>query len=402
MDPYSLPPAGGDLPGYNPVRWQRAATLCALAALALYFLWRVRDVLVPFIVAFFLAGVEEPFVIAPLDPLVIRLQRNGWTRARAVATIYLAVFLVIVAVLLWIAPLALNQVENLTQNADSYGQAILRQSDRWFAHYKGPLSMLHVSTNPLRDRAGPVTHAVAAALDTVKGSVLAAAGSMIWIIIIPLSLFYFLLDFQGIRARLVALAPPQYQASILKMSAEVVEIFSAYFRSLAVVCALYGITATILFSLLGLRYGLFLGIAAGVLYAVPYVGPATTTLAAAVIALTMNPVVVAHTSITVGQVPYAILVVVVYLAMHVTFDYGITPRLVGGSVGLHPLVNIFALMCGATLFNVWGMLLAVPVAASIQMLLLYFFPRLMEKPLPLPAADPAPDEEVRAEVARSQ
>jgi predicted PurR-regulated permease PerM len=67
--------------------------------------------------------------------------------------------------------------------------------------------------------------------------------------------------------------------------------------------------------------------------------------------------------------------------MHVSFDYVLTPRVVGGSVGLHPLVNVFALMAGATLFGVWGMLLAVPVAASLQMILIYFFPKLAEKPL---------------------
>jgi predicted PurR-regulated permease PerM len=66
----------------------------------------------------------------------------------------------------------------------------------------------------------------------------------------------------------------------------------------------------------------------------------------------------------------------VFLAIHVTFDYVITPRVVGGSVGLHPIVNVFALMAGATLFGVWGMLLAVPVAASIQKLLLKFYPGL--------------------------
>jgi predicted PurR-regulated permease PerM len=63
---------------------------------------------------------------------------------------------------------------------------------------------------------------------------------------------------------------------------------------------------------------------------------------------------------------------------------------VGGSVGLHPVVNIFALMCGATLFGVWGMLLAVPVAASVQMTLIYFYPKLSQRaPSTAPAALPA-------------
>ena len=69
-----------------------------------------------------------------------------------------------------------------------------------------------------------------------------------------------------------------------------------------------------------------------------------------------------------------------FLVMHFCFDYGITPRIIGKSVGLHPLLNIFALMVGATYFGIYGMLLAVPVAACVQMVLLYFFPHLGDNP----------------------
>ena len=171
---------------------------------------------------------------------------------------------------------------------------------------------------------------------------------------------------------------------------EIVEIFSQYARSLAKVCVLYGICAAMIFYWLGLRHALLIGIAAGIFYAVPYVGPALTVASSGIIALTMNPVQIYPTSLVLPPVVYAVLVVICFVVMHVTFDYVITPRLVGGSVGLHPLVNVFALMCGATLFGVWGMLLAVPVAASVQLLLVYFVPKLAEKPpLPTPTATAA-------------
>ena len=223
-------------------------------------------------------------------------------------------------------------------------------------------------------------------LKSVEAAAVGLAGQVLWIIIIPLSLFYFLMDYQALRTKLISLAPARYQENLDKMSLEVVEIFSTYVRSLGIVCAAYGAAATVLFFILGLKYALFLGIAAGVLYAVPYVGPAVAIGSAAFTALLMNPVVIVPTSITLSPMAHAILVVFLFVAVHFTFDYGVTPKVVGGSVGLHPLVNIFALMCGATLFGVWGMLLAVPVAASIQMLLIYFFPKLAEKPAPLAQA----------------
>jgi predicted PurR-regulated permease PerM len=73
-------------------------------------------------------------------------------------------------------------------------------------------------------------------------------------------------------------------------------------------------------------------------------------------------------------------VVVIALVVQNVFDQILYPRIVGGSVGLHPVASIFALMSGATLFGIWGMLLAVPVAASIQIIIMYFFPKVRMAP----------------------
>ena len=98
----------------------------------------------------------------------------------------------------------------------------------------------------------------------------------------------------------------------------------------------------------------------------PYVGPVLAVIGALCVATVMQK-----------GAGFVILTVILFLVMHFAFDYGVTPRVVGGSVGLHPLVNIFALMAGATAFGVWGMLLAVPVAASILRIVDVLYPSLL-------------------------
>lgn len=362
------------------VRRQRQAAARLFTALVglgavLYLLWRIRDVLPPFLIAFFLASL--------LDPVVTNLQRRGVSRGRAVASIYALVFMGIVLIILLIVPPFLAQIQDLAANSKQYSRTFTATADRWYDEYSALLQNLGMKQRPsefLNDKSGPLADAAAKALDTVKGVIVGLAGQVLWLVIIPLALFYFLMDFQAIRAKLIHLLPLRHRANVDRMSQEIVEIFGAYTRGLAKVCALYGTCAVILFYLLGLNYALFLGLAAGVLYAVPYAGPALTLLGVIVVALTMGK-----------TVAFTIFIALLLVAMQLSFDYGLTPRIVGGSVGLHPLVNIFALMCGATLFGIWGMLLAVPVAASLQMLLVYFFPRLAEKPLVAPVAPPAPD-----------
>ena len=118
-------------------------------------------------------------------------------------------------------------------------------------------------------------------------------------------------------------------------------------------------------------------------YAVPYVGQLGTSTVVGAVCYSMP----AHRAL--GLLPvathspaYVVGVILFIIGLGVVFDQIIYPRVVGGSVGLHPVVSIFAITAGATLFGVPGVLLAVPVAASIQVVLMCSFPRLSERRRP--------------------
>lgn len=398
MDSNLLPgSAGGRWAFLARIRWQRAVTIVLLVGIALHFLWQVRDILPPFLIAFFLAAL--------LDPVVTNLQKKGLSRVKAVASIYLMVLLFLVLAILWVGPLAFRQMRELAESTSNLTGQLTATADAWYAENHKILHALGMKEKPsvfLSDRSGPVAEAARGVLDSVKTTLIGLAGQVLWILIIPLSLFYFLMDFHRMRAKIISFVPAKHRSHVDKVSQEVVEIFSDYVRGLSKVCALYGCAFIGIFYVLGLRYALFLGITAGFMYAVPYVGPALTFSSATLIALTMGK--------TTG---YVVLVVALCLVTHITFDYVITPRIVGGSVGLHPVLNIFALMAGATVWGIWGMLLAVPVAASIQMTLIYFFPKLAEKPEPsapdiiseeafLEEGPPPPEPEAVARIAKKQ
>lgn len=353
--------AGGH-PAFAKILWRRIFTLAIVGGITTYFLWAVRSILTPFLIAFFLASL--------LDPVVTNLEKRGRSRAATVGGIFALVFLSIALSVILLVRFAVPQMTELARNVPAYTEVIKTRSDALYNEYQNPLATIGVRANPLSDRTGPLTNAATRILDSVKAQLTGLIGEALWFIIIPLSLYFFLLEYQHFREKLISFVPEKYQANVDRISQEVVGIFSQYIRGLGKVCVMYGLAAMVVFALFRLNYFVFLGIAAGVLYAVPYVGPAVALVTSGVVAFTST------------QSPgYALGVVGAFGAMHLLFDYVVTPRIVGGSVGLHPLVNVFALMCGASLFGVWGMLLAVPVAASIQMILLYFFPRLAEPPV---------------------
>ncbi len=363
--------ADGNKIGPTRYSWKKGVSSTALIIVFVVFIWSVRSVLPPFLIAFFLAGL--------LNPLVVKLESGKISRLRAVAIIYITFFITISIAGVILIPITVHQITELGRNVGTYSSnlrgytdRLTRIADEWYLDHEGNLNALGFREKPsdyLNSHTGVIAQWVSGVLNTIKSAILTFLGQVLWLIIIPLALFYFLLDFPALRAKLISLCPPKYQGSVDYISRDIVEIFSHYIRSLAIVCLCYGGVATLLFMALGLRYPVFLGLASGVLYAVPYVGPAIAFSGAVALSLTTGQSVL-HASLTGLS----------FVVMHVSFDYGVTPKMVGGSVGLHPLVNIFALMCGATLFGIWGMLLAVPCAATIQMLLFYFYPAIKEKP----------------------
>ena len=353
--------------------WRRVIHGILAVGLGGWLLWQVRSILPPFAVALFLAAL--------LDPVVLRMTARGMPRGRAVAVIFVTALGALALGGALILPPAIRQVSDLAANITDYAQRfttsaeeLTSRADRWYTDHRDTLATLGLTETPsefIRSQADPLSASVRSFLDTVRSAIVGLIGQVLWIIIVPLSLFYFLLDYPVLRARVIALLPAERRDGVDRLMGDVVDAFSQYVRGLTKVCVLYGSTATVLFWVLRIPYALFLGILAGVFYAVPYAGPALAVLSVAIICLTTSK-----------GIAFTVIAVLFFVAMHVTFDYGVTPRVVGGSVGLHPLVNIFALMCGVVLFGVWGMILAVPIAASVKKVLVRLYPDLMNPPVP--------------------
>ncbi len=364
--------------GWTRYDLKRGVVLGCALLIILYFLYLVQAILPPFIIAFFLAAL--------LDPSLRQNEKHGKllkTRTQGILVFYFMGLAFLVVLVTVVAPLAFSQVQEISNNMGTYYSNIVHSANSEMALHSHILKMLGMKeTNVnaiISDRSGPVQNAITLFFTSVHGAVQWLVGHFFWLIIIPVAGFFFMRDYPAIRAHMIALFPDQQQEHADRISREVVDVFSAYLRGLAKICALMALCAFILFTLLDVQYAIFLGLLAGLFYAVPYVGNLITATSAATMAY-LNPhhfLFIVH--IHQHSFVYALVVAVCYVLMaNLVFDQLIYPRIVGGSVGLHPVVAIFALVAGATLFGVWGMLLATPAAASIQVILVYMFPRLTE------------------------
>jgi predicted PurR-regulated permease PerM len=369
--------------GLSRVDIQRIIGLAVALAIIGYFLYVIQDVLPPFVIAFALAAL--------LDPWLRRAERKGTPRWRATLLLYLSTFVIVLFLAVTVVPKIVTEIRDFSNNFNSYYNTVQARANQFLLDNSHWLKRFGVTQTKLSDiinqNSGPIKATFTTILTGITGFVTGIASHAIWFIIIPISGFFFMRDFPFLRARIIALFPEPFHQRIDKVSNEVVDVFSSYVRGLGKICLLYAVTASIVFWILGLRYFLFLGLLAGLFYAVPIAGQFVTATVSGAVAYTMD----AHNALFFIHVPsnsvgYAVLAIVSVVVMNNIFDQLIYPRVVGGSVGLHPVTAIFALAAGATLLGVWGMVLAVPVAASIQIILMYSFPKLRQ---------PAPAELVR-------
>ena len=310
-------------------------------------LWLLGDVLLPFVLGAALAYF--------LDPVADRLQRLGLGRIGATVTISLAAVLVVVLAALLVIPVLAEQTSAMVAALPEVSERLVTLLNTQFPSLADADSVLRQSLRSLaetaRERGGELANAV-------LGSARSVLDMVLLIVVVPVVTFYMLLDWDHLIARIDALLPREHAPVIRRLAGDIDRTISAFVRGMGTVCLLMGVFYAVGLMLVGLQFGLAVGLLAGLVTFIPYVG----ALVGGALALGIGLFQFWGDWVSLG------LVAAVFVAGQALEGNVLTPKLVGGSVGLHPVWLIFALSVFGALFGFVGMLVAVPVAASIGVL----------------------------------
>lgn len=334
---------------------------------AAYMLYLVRGALPLFLVAGLIAYA--------LEPLLNRLERRGYSRRGAVAFVFF-IFLLLFALLLVLLASAWQQAQMLAANIGTLNDQLVSVVNRVverLEHSKLPAGVRDSLQEAANSWQSSITEKVPTVASNVAGWVFGSLGSIaVALVLVPIITLWLMLEANPIKARLLMLVPPAYRADVMDIAASINELLGRYVRGQLIVCSVYGGLCTVAFEVLnrtyGMQYPLVLGAVAAFIYIVPYVGMAIITGAAGFTAY--------FTANAGQQVPCAVAAVACCVVFNLAVDYGISPRVLGQGVGLHPLMVIFALLCGAQLGGPLGMIFAVPLFASLRVIAIYMFPQL--------------------------
>lgn len=336
--------------------WYWGAALIAL----LLSLWLVGNAVMPFIL-----GAAVAYL---MDPVADRLERFGLSRTLSVVVITVVAITVVVLAFLLLVPVLVRQTTALIETAPQMAEQLMS-----FLRTRFPEIFTEGSTvnNALTDAAKNISARGGELLSTVLGSVMSVFSVLALVVIVPVVAFYLLLDWDNMVARLDELLPREYAPTIRFLAREIDVALSGFVRGQGLVMLILGTFYSIGLGLVGLPFGVAIGVLAASLSFIPYVGVViggATAIGVALFSFWGEPVWIAA------------VVAIFAIGQAVEGNY-LQPKIVGGHVGLHPVWLLLALSVFGALFGFVGLVMAVPMAAALGVLARFLIARYRESSL---------------------
>ncbi len=342
-----------------------ALAVAAFAALICFILWavgwmlnRLAPVLLPLAVAAIIAYI--------LDPVIVFLEKRKVPRMRAIILVFALGVVLVLAALFAIVPRLVAETGLLIERAPTYFEQSWRSMGDWLE--KSPLGLKARET--WESEAGDAARKwLGEAAGTVSGWLLQQlkalaswVGMLIGLALVPVYAFYFLLNKQAIEKRWREYLPLQesrFKEEAVFLLQSINDSLIVFFRGQVLVAICIGVLLTIGFWLMGLNYAVLLGLVAGALAIIPFIGAILGVTPAIVLA-----------AIQFDDWLHPLIVLGIYCAVQLMDSLLLSPRIIGGRVGLHPVAVIIALMLGSALLGgILGGILAIPLAAVLRAVL---------------------------------
>jgi len=346
----------------------------AAFAVLIMLLWLLGGVMLPFIAGLVLAYF--------LDPVADALERLGLPRLAATLVILICAILILVTALIIIAPVLADQIGRFASDLPNIIRELVARFDELAPNWlKAQLANTGMDVQgSMAGFAGKAAGWILALLSSIWSGGMALVNLVSLLVVTPIVAFYMLEDWDRMVAKVDSWLPRDHAPTIRALASEIDQAMAGFIRGQGTVCILLGAFYAIGLSLAGLKFGLAIGLFAGFLTFIPYAGAMIGGILA----------------IGVGLVQFwpdivsILLVVGVFAVGQFLEGNFLSPKLVGKSVGLHPVWLMFALLAFGYLFGFAGLLLAVPLAAAAGVLVRFGLRQYLTSKLYLGETEDAP------------
>lgn len=325
---------------------------CAVLILVLLVIL-FKSVLLPFVLGGTIAYL--------LNPFVHKLGKKGLKREMAAICILGGFFICLAVLLAIISPILYREAMGFIEEAPGYADKIRALAEpriNWIQEqlgYKITTEQVQTAIQENMDKALQLGKGV---IGGVAMGGMAIVDFLTTFLITPIAAYFFMKEWPHIVKWVKGIIPRDQIATVSRLGKKIDLKISGFVRGQITICMALGLAYAIALSIAGLNYGFVIGLGTGVLSIIPFVGSTLGLVTSVTVAFLQSG----------GDMTFVIIIACIFFAGQFIEGNFVTPKLMGDSVGLHPLWIIFALMAGGSLLGLLGMFLAVPVAASIGVL----------------------------------
>jgi len=324
---------------------------CGASALFLLFVWVFKAVLTPFVL-----GIAVAYL---LNPLVKRFATTGIKRTTSTILILSVFFIAVTAILIVVAPIIAKESKDLIEALPGYMDKLFILIEPYKEWIQVNIGADYVADSKtfLKENISKILSVSGGIAGGIAAGGQAVLGMLTTIVLTPLVAFFMMKEWPAVTDWVEELIPRQHEKMVQKLIKDIDLKLAGFIRGQLTVAFLLGVIYAIALTIAGLNYGFLIGITAGLLSIIPLVGSTLGLIVSVAVAWFQA-----------GDIEYVGIIAAIFVVGQIVEGNILSPKLLGDSVGLHPLWILFALMAGGSLFGIVGMLIGVPVAAVIGVL----------------------------------
>jgi len=341
---------------YDNRKITRIIILVILVCLVLYLLFLILPISTPFFIAFFLAYL--------LDPVVDWFENKHINRTWGILTIYITLIIIISTGVFYGLPKIILELNKFADTIPTYANQVQEYIKIWQKNYSKvdiPESIRLITDDTIKQ----VENYLIEIFKKTAQAFVYFFTKIFDIILAPILAFYLLKDFDQIKEYFLKLIPAAGRKDIINLGQQMDKILKSFLRGHLFVALVVGGLTALGLSIIGMEFALVLGLIAGVFNIIPYFGPLFGIIPAVSLALLQSK-------------KMALYVFIIMFIIQQIEGNIISPKILGKSTGLHPLMIILALLAGGHLFGILGMIMAVPLTGILKVLFSFIIRKTLE------------------------
>lgn len=330
----------------------RCLLFFAVVGATFYFLFLIQDV----VFSFLIGGLLAYFLYRP----VLWMENKGIKRMWAILIIYILVISLVSSALWFAIPKLVQEMSGVAAMMPQYVhqfEELINQVNG--IQWPGKLDQL------IEQNVSKIENYIYGALQGFVSGIYSLLSRVLIIIFAPILAFYILKDWEDIRTTFSNILPPGTRREFSIMAGQIDRIVIQFTQGYLMISAMIGLLIGTAAAIIGVKFALLIGIISALSELVPYFGPLLGGIPAVGLALSQSP----------RAALYMALAIIILQQIEATI---ISPKIIGDKLGMHPLLIVFALLAGGELMGIWGMLIAVPLTASLRIIGYYIYLKIVE------------------------